>query len=109
MLLNLYRVMGDVNNVAEIEDPSDYYIMDCRKTIAATANSALGKGVEDEKNYERTKVVFLDIENIHVMRSSLRLVEEALLTGMDDAHGWFLISLQVAMDPLWKAEKILVF
>jgi hypothetical protein len=109
LLLNLYRVMGDVNNVAEIEDPSDYYIMDCRKTIAATANSALGKGVEDEKNYERTKVVFLDIENIHVMRSSLKLVEEALLTGMGDAHGWVLISLQVAMDPLWKAEKILVF
>jgi hypothetical protein len=81
LLLNLYRVMGDVNNVDEIEDPSDFYIMDCRKTIAATANSALGKGVEDEKNYERTKVVFLDIENIHVMRNSLKLVEEALVNG----------------------------
>lgn len=81
LLLNLYRVRGDVNDVEEIENPSDFYIMDCRKTIAATANSALGKGVEDEKNYERTRVRFLDIENIHVMRSSLKLVEDALITG----------------------------
>jgi hypothetical protein len=82
LLLNLYRVRGDVNDVEEIEDPSSFYIMDCRKTIAATANSALGKGVEDEKNYERTKVVFLDIENIHVMRASLKMVEDALISGL---------------------------
>ncbi len=55
-LLNLYRLRGDVNDRSEIENPSDFYVFDCRKPIAATANSAMGKGVEDERAYERTKV-----------------------------------------------------
>eukprot|EP00602_Paraphysomonas_sp_CaronLab_P007390 CAMPEP_0185036120 /NCGR_PEP_ID=MMETSP1103-20130426/28615_1 /TAXON_ID=36769 /ORGANISM="Paraphysomonas bandaiensis, Strain Caron Lab Isolate" /LENGTH=899 /DNA_ID=CAMNT_0027573521 /DNA_START=60 /DNA_END=2759 /DNA_ORIENTATION=- len=80
-LLNLYRVRGDMNDRSEIESPSDFYIYDCRKPIAATANSALGKGVEDERNYEHTKVIFLDIDNIHTMRASMRLLDEALFAS----------------------------
>ena len=56
LLLNLYRVRGDVNDRAEIDNPSDFYVFDCRKPIAATANSAMGKGVEDERAYEHTRV-----------------------------------------------------
>ncbi|CAE7441297.1 Mtm1 [Symbiodinium microadriaticum] len=79
-LLNLFRLRGDVNDRSEIDSPSDFYVFDCRKPIAATANSALGKGVEDEKAYEHAKVIFLDIENIHTMRSCCRALEEALST-----------------------------
>ena len=57
-LLNLYRVRGDVNDRSEIEAPSEFCVFDCRKPIAATANSAMGKGVEDEKAYENTKVPY---------------------------------------------------
>jgi hypothetical protein len=81
LLLNLYRVRGDINDVAEIDNPSDFYIMDCRKAIAATANSALGKGVEDEKYYDRTKVIFLEIENIHAMRASLQLLDQVIIAS----------------------------
>ena len=81
LLLNLYRVRGNIHDPAEIDNPSDFYIMDCRKSIAATANSALGKGVEDEKHYDRTKVIFLEIENIHVMRTSLQMLEQVISQG----------------------------
>lgn len=123
LLLNLYRVRGDVNDVEEIENPSDFYVMDCRKNIAATANSALGKGVEDEKNYQRTKVLFLDIENIHVMRASLKLVEEAIVVGgygsvedlnMEDAKfstkidasEWLIHSRRILVASVSVAEKL---
>jgi hypothetical protein len=82
LLLNLYRVRGNIHDPSEIENPSDFYIMDCRKAIAATVNSAMGKGVEDEKHYDRTKVVFLEIENIHVMRASFQLLEHVISQGL---------------------------
>lgn len=37
----------------------------------AMANKAAGKGCELEQNYENMKYYFYNIENIHVMRSSL--------------------------------------
>lgn len=40
---------------------------DARSFSAAQANRAIGGGFEDYKN---TKVIFLDIENIHVVRES---------------------------------------
>ena len=81
LLLNLYRLRGDLNDHSEIENPSDFYIFDCRSPIAATANSALGKGVEDARNYDHAKVIFCCIENIHVMRGSLRALDEAVSPG----------------------------
>lgn len=83
LLLNLYRVRGNIHDPLEIDNPSDFYIMDCRKAIAATANSALGKGVEDEKHYDRTKVIFLEIENIHVMRTSFQMLEQLISQGIE--------------------------
>lgn len=81
LLLDLYRTRGDLNDCAEIERPSDFYIIDCRRSIAASANTAMGKGVEDVKHYSNTQLVFTDIENIHVMRGALRAVEEALVSS----------------------------
>lgn len=86
-LLNLYRTRGDMDDSMEIDRPSDFYIFDCRRSIAASANTAMGKGVEDVKNYSNTHLIFTDIDNIHVMRGSMRSVEEALVlcgSGVSD-------------------------
>ena len=47
-----------------------FYIVDARRQIAATANMASGKGTEDVSEYPHTELIYSDIENIHVMRSS---------------------------------------
>lgn len=44
--------------------------MDARGKIAATLNMAAGKGTEDVSVYQNTELVFGNIDNIHVMRSS---------------------------------------
>ena len=40
----------------------------------ADANRLKGGGYESEDNYQNVEFVFLDIQNIHVMRESLRKV-----------------------------------
>lgn len=49
-----------------------FYIVDARRQIAATANMASGKGTEDVSEYPFTELIYSDIENIHVMRSSFQ-------------------------------------
>lgn len=113
-LLNLYRVRGDTMDQHEIENPSEFYIVDCRKPIAATANSALGKGVEDAKNYENTKVVFINIENIHVMRASFKSLQDALCDNTDDMKfnskveesNWLSHIRQIIIGSISVAEKL---
>ena len=42
--------------------------------VNADANRLKGGGYESEDNYQNVEFVFLDIQNIHVMRESLRKV-----------------------------------
>ena len=46
----------------------------------ADANRLKGGGYESEDNYQNVEFVFLDIQNIHVMRESLRKVCKAIQT-----------------------------
>ena len=41
----------------------------------AEANKLKGGGYESEDNYQNLEFVFLDIDNIHVMRESYRKVQ----------------------------------
>jgi Myotubularin-like phosphatase domain len=50
------------------------HIVDCRPALAAFGNSLKGAGVEREEYYERCRVEYMDILNIHTMRDSLRRV-----------------------------------
>ena len=50
------------------------YIYDARPKVNAVANMAKGGGYESEDHYQNAELVFLDIHNIHVMRESLRKV-----------------------------------
>ena len=55
-----------------------FLIMDARPKINAVTNKAKGKGYETSKTYENCQVLFMGIENIHVMRESLNQVVRAL-------------------------------
>ncbi len=47
-------------------------IIDCRPKLSADANHIRGKGYEHSGAYTNTRLTFMNIENIHTMRSSLR-------------------------------------
>ena len=49
-------------------------IMDARPKVNSMVNIVNGGGYESEDNYQNVEFVFLDIQNIHVMRESLRKV-----------------------------------
>lgn len=75
-------------------------IMDARPYMNATANQAAGKGYESEKNYENATIVFNDIANIHAVRKSLEMLEDACADEAHwlknlDASGWFSILLKI--------------
>jgi len=81
LLLNLLRTKGRLHSETEQEHPSKFYIVDCRSRMAATANAALGKGVENDKKLVRTRVVFCGIANIHTMRDSYAALGKVLSPG----------------------------
>jgi hypothetical protein len=58
-----------------------FYIFDARRSIAATLNMAQGKGTECAKSYENAELIFCDIDNIHVMRTSYSILGELLHPG----------------------------
>lgn len=53
-------------------------IVDARPTINAMVNQVQGMGSENMDKYKFARKIFLSIENIHVMRSSLNKVVDAL-------------------------------
>ena len=53
-------------------------IVDARPTANAMANVATGAGTENMENYKMARKTYLGIENIHVMRKSLKEVDTAL-------------------------------
>ncbi|CAM6099841.1 unnamed protein product [Calypogeia fissa] len=58
------------------------YIADARPRKNAIANGAMGGGSESSANYLNSEVVFLGIDNIHVMRDSFTRLRDYL-----DLHG----------------------
>ncbi|CAL4079568.1 unnamed protein product, partial [Meganyctiphanes norvegica] len=62
------------------------FIMDARPNVNAVANKAKGGGYESEDAYQNAEVQFLDIHNIHVMRESLRKLQEVCYPHIDNAH-----------------------
>lgn len=51
-------------------------IIDARPTTNAVANSVKGAGTENMEHYKDCKKAYLGIDNIHVMRESLRLLTD---------------------------------
>ena len=55
-----------------------------RPSVNAKANRVKGGGYEGE--YARCEIAFLDIQNIHVVRESLRRLKEACFPRIDQRH-----------------------
>eukprot|EP00095_Tigriopus_kingsejongensis_P005833 maker-scaffold425_size175135-snap-gene-0.54 protein:Tk05833 transcript:maker-scaffold425_size175135-snap-gene-0.54-mRNA-1 annotation:"myotubularin-related protein 2" len=60
------------------------FIMDARPKINSMVNRVNGGGSENEDFYQNAEVFFLDIQNIHVMRESLRQVRVICFPVIDD-------------------------
>eukprot|EP00850_Spirogloea_muscicola_P000602 SM000002S05682 [mRNA] locus=s2:1511167:1515854:- [translate_table: standard] len=77
------RNEADEKLVAALSDSGrKLYIADARPRKNALANGAMGGGSEPAANYRHSEVVFLGIENIHIMRESFQRLREYL-----DVHG----------------------
>lgn len=63
-------------------------IMDARPKINAQANQAAGKGFELPKAYQNTSIIFLEIANIHAVRSSLESLEELCCNDAGSEGSW---------------------
>jgi hypothetical protein len=65
-------------------------IIDARPTTNAMANVAMGAGTENMDNYRMAKKAYLGIDNIHVMRNSLKMIAECIAdaeqTGVMDRN-----------------------
>lgn len=68
-------------------------IVDCRPRLNAEANVLGGKGYEHASNYPGTVLSFVDIQNIHAMRESIRKLLRALQADESSA-GDFLREVQ---------------
>lgn len=84
-LLTLNRI-----NMSSVTDK--LAILDARPQVNAIANRTKGGGYENEDNYDKCEVTFLNIANIHVMRESLRKVFDMASSTVDDKN--FLINLE---------------
>jgi hypothetical protein len=71
-LLLLYACRSDADIFSKL------FILDARGKVAATLNMAVGKGTEDVSLYQNTELLFCNIDNIHVMRSSAMALMDAL-------------------------------
>lgn len=58
-------------------------VLDARPSVNAKANRAKGGGYED---YSRCELKFLNIENIHVVRESLKHLKDACYPKIDYKH-----------------------
>jgi len=63
-------------------------IVDARPRANALANQAKGAGFETSSAYPDMPLEFLDIQNIHVMRESLRQVHALCFPGVEEAQ-WY--------------------
>lgn len=93
------------------------YILDCRPRTSAMANKAAGAGYESSANYPNTKLDFMNIGNIHVMRDSIRQLSALFtypgnVTGSDvnfgkqiEETGW-LTHVRLVLKCAWECARL---
>lgn len=68
---------------------SPFVVFDARPKLNATANQAAGKGYEMNFAYKNCHCLFMNIDNIHVMRKSLDALEEHCRTAVSEDPNWY--------------------
>lgn len=71
--------------IREANDTPTLTIYDARPSVNAVANKATGGGYEGDE-YQRAELVFLDIQNIHVMRESLKKLKDIVYPNVEESH-----------------------
>lgn len=77
-----------VSRKGSYEHKRPLMIMDARPKINAQANQAAGKGFESPKVYGNMQINFLEIANIHAVRSSLESLEELCCNDAGSEGAW---------------------
>ncbi|XP_033840023.1 myotubularin isoform X2 [Periophthalmus magnuspinnatus] len=71
--------------IREANDTPKLTIYDARPSVNAVANKATGGGYEGDE-YQNAELVFLDIQNIHVMRESLKKLKDIVYPNVEESH-----------------------
>lgn len=67
----IFGTAGGLENLAGCDEDGTHLIIDARPVTNAMAQTAMGAGTESSDNYPFSKISYLGIENIHVVRDSL--------------------------------------
>ncbi|XP_045920269.1 myotubularin isoform X1 [Micropterus dolomieu] len=71
--------------IREANDTAKLTIYDARPNVNAVANKATGGGYEGDE-YQNAELIFLDIQNIHVMRESLKKLKDIVYPNVEESH-----------------------
>jgi hypothetical protein len=68
-----------------IKENAEYLIFDARSEIAAEGNKLKGMGFENITRYEKAKILFMGIANIHTMRASIDKLRSIVTSSGDNS------------------------
>uniref|UniRef100_A0A665ULC9 Myotubularin n=1 Tax=Echeneis naucrates TaxID=173247 RepID=A0A665ULC9_ECHNA len=71
--------------IREANNTTKLTIYDARPNVNAVANKATGGGYEGDE-YQNAELIFLDIQNIHVMRESLKKLKDIVYPNVEESH-----------------------
>lgn len=77
--LNTFYKLNSNNSLDKL------FIVDARPHVNAVANRGAGGGYENEDNYDKCEILFVNIQNIHVMRESFRKIAEMSLPSASNS------------------------
>eukprot|EP00002_Diphylleia_rotans_P034575 TRINITY_DN7441_c0_g1_i1.p1 TRINITY_DN7441_c0_g1~~TRINITY_DN7441_c0_g1_i1.p1 ORF type:complete len:825 (+),score=134.04 TRINITY_DN7441_c0_g1_i1:50-2524(+) len=93
-----FKEKDDLNLIQAIrmtnENAKTLMVLDARPKLNAVANQAKGAGFEDMSLYEGCQMLFLDIENIHVMRKSLLRLRDACYAARGQSSSSFSMEVE---------------
>lgn len=81
-------------------------ILDARPSVNAKANRAKGGGYEE---YNCCELKFLDIQNIHVVRDSLKRVKEACFPSIDHKNFYKTLDETKWLNHIQVLKKVFLF
>ena len=73
------RLIGDPSERVSMETVDIY---DARPKLAAVGNQLQGKGFENIEHYKNCTLEFLNIENIHKVRDSMKVIVKTISDSM---------------------------
>lgn len=97
--------LGSNPPLEQAQEP-EFVFIDARSNIAATANSAHGKGTEDVRNYKSSRLHFCNIANIHAVRASYANLALVCQSSQNHQHLRHLALAQDQDQDLSKEESL---